>query len=192
MPFWLTRPGAPAAQYSCSKRSHSMSEAPRPPYSSGQATTDHRASAMSRSHSRCAAKPASVSSEGSGSTGTWARSHSRASARKLSSAGESARSTARTVPDAPSGLAGGECHPPLMNVGRDEADPDRRAELERPAGAFGADGGVAQLHLALLTMLRARVRAAVHLDDGRVELLPDVRREHRGLRDVDGRALEPV
>ncbi len=40
MPFWPTLPGAPAAQYSSSKISHSTRDASRPPYSRGQLTTE--------------------------------------------------------------------------------------------------------------------------------------------------------
>ena len=36
MPFWFTRCGASAAQYSSSKTSHSMRPAPRPPSATGQ------------------------------------------------------------------------------------------------------------------------------------------------------------
>ena len=49
MPFCETRPGAPAAQYSSSKTSHSHDvDAPRPPYSSGQDTTDQRSARSTR------------------------------------------------------------------------------------------------------------------------------------------------
>ncbi|GAA3137137.1 hypothetical protein GCM10020001_069550 [Nonomuraea salmonea] len=64
MPFWVTRAGAPAAQYSSSKISHSTREAPLPPYSSGQETTDSRAAASSASQARWAAKPSGVSMDG--------------------------------------------------------------------------------------------------------------------------------
>ncbi len=56
----------------------------RPPYSTGQLTTDQRSSNMVRSQARCASKPSAVSREGRGSAGTCAASHARASARKAS------------------------------------------------------------------------------------------------------------
>src|SRR3954447_23867169 len=102
MPFWLTRGGPPARQYSSSKISQSMSDAPPPAYSSGHATTDQRASAIRRSHSRCAAKPSAVSREGR-FRGTFADNHSRTSARNASCAAVKARSTAATLSDAASG-----------------------------------------------------------------------------------------
>ena len=40
IPFCDTRPGAPADQYSSSKTSHSVIDAPRPPYSVGHDTTE--------------------------------------------------------------------------------------------------------------------------------------------------------
>ncbi len=49
-PFWLTRRGAWARQYSSSKTSHSRMPTPRPPNSSGHDTTDHRSSNMVCSH----------------------------------------------------------------------------------------------------------------------------------------------
>ncbi len=38
MPFWLTRSGATARQYSSSKISHSIRSQPRPPITEGQVT----------------------------------------------------------------------------------------------------------------------------------------------------------
>jgi hypothetical protein len=51
-PFWLTRSGACARQYSSSNTSHSRMPTPRPPNSSGHETTDHRSSNMVCSHWR--------------------------------------------------------------------------------------------------------------------------------------------
>src|SRR5690606_40818384 len=59
---------------------------------SGQETADSRAECSSCSHFRCAAKPSSVSSEGSGSSGTCSRSHARTSARNSCSAPVKSRS----------------------------------------------------------------------------------------------------
>jgi len=57
MPFWLTRIGASAAQYSSSKISQSIRSQPRPPSSTGQATLLQPASASLASHWRCCSKP---------------------------------------------------------------------------------------------------------------------------------------
>ena len=95
MPFWLTRPGAPARQYSSSKISHSVREASRPPYSAGQFTTAQPASYSVRSQSWWARKPAGVSIEGRGSRGTWAASQRRISRRNSASAALKARSVTR-------------------------------------------------------------------------------------------------
>ncbi len=79
MPFWLTRIGPRARQYSSSKTSHSAIPTPRPPNSSGHETTDQRSAAMVASHERWASKPSAVSSEGSEpGAGTCASSHERA------------------------------------------------------------------------------------------------------------------
>ncbi len=63
MPFCPTRRGARARWYSSSKISHSKMPTPRPPYSGGQLTTDHRSEASLPSHTRCCSKPSAVSSE---------------------------------------------------------------------------------------------------------------------------------
>ncbi len=97
MPFCETRPGAPAAQYSSSKTSHFTRSTPRPPYSSGQDTTDQRSACSCASHSRCAAKPSRVSREGSGAAGTREASHSRASARKDSTSSDWVRFIVRSI-----------------------------------------------------------------------------------------------
>src|SRR5262249_5679679 len=93
MPFWVTRCGAPAREYSSSQVSHSMSDASRPPYSCGQDTTAQPASNKARSHSLWSAKPSRVSPDGSAGRGTFASSHERASARKASSGSVKVRST---------------------------------------------------------------------------------------------------
>ena len=64
IPFWLTRRGARARQYSSSKTIHSMIPTPRPPTPSGHDTTDQRSAAMVRSQARWASKPSAVSSDG--------------------------------------------------------------------------------------------------------------------------------
>ncbi|CAM5694680.1 hypothetical protein SALBM135S_09867 [Streptomyces alboniger] len=92
MPFCETRPGAPAAWYSSSNSSHLTRSTPCPPNSSGQETTDQRPAASTRSHARWAAKPASVSRDGSGATGTCAASHSRARRRNSRSSALKSRS----------------------------------------------------------------------------------------------------
>ena len=56
----------------------------RPPYSTGQLTTDQRSANRVASHSRWASNPAAVSSEGRGSSGTCVDSQARASARNSS------------------------------------------------------------------------------------------------------------
>ena len=76
-PFWFTRPGAPARQYSSSKMSHCTRSAPRPPYSTGHDTAAQPPSYNVRSHCRCCSKPAAVSIEASGSRGTLTSSHVR-------------------------------------------------------------------------------------------------------------------
>ena len=84
-PFWLTRSGAWARQYSSSNTSHSRMPTPRPPYSSGHDTTDQRSAASSASQARWASKPSAVSREGSErGAGAWAASQARASARNAS------------------------------------------------------------------------------------------------------------
>ncbi len=85
IPFWLTRRGAWARQYSSSKINHSRMPTPRPPYSSGHDTTDHRSANMVRSHARWASKPSAVSRDGRAcGAGAWADSHVRASSRNAS------------------------------------------------------------------------------------------------------------
>src|ERR1700677_802558 len=64
----------------------------RPPYSTGQLTTDQRSSYMVRSQARWASKPSAVSREGRGSVGTCAPNHARASARKASCSASKVRS----------------------------------------------------------------------------------------------------
>ncbi len=83
MPFWLTRNGAPADQYSSSKISHSMRSQARPPSSRGQVTMLQRPSLSLASQARCWAKPSSVSKLFSGRFGAFAASHSRISARNF-------------------------------------------------------------------------------------------------------------
>src|SRR5579885_638350 len=82
MPFWLTRSGAPAAQYSSSKISHSIRSQPRPPSSCGQVTMLQRPSCSLASQARCCSNPSSVSKLLSGFLGTCAASQARISARK--------------------------------------------------------------------------------------------------------------
>src|SRR6516165_6155346 len=57
----------------------------RPPYSTGQFTTDQRSPYMVRSQARWASKPSAVSKEGSGSLGTCAASQESSSALKVRS-----------------------------------------------------------------------------------------------------------
>ncbi len=80
-PFWLTRSGALAAQYSSSKISHSMRSQPRPPISSGQVTALQRPENSRDSHWRCCSKPSSVSKLCSGVFGTLSASQLRISER---------------------------------------------------------------------------------------------------------------
>ncbi len=101
MPFWLTRPGAPAAKYSSSKTSQRRIELPRPPYSSGQDTTDQRSAASAASHSRWAANPSAVSRDGSGAGGTWSASQSRTSVRNAPSDASKSRSISRPPSSSP-------------------------------------------------------------------------------------------
>ena len=92
-PFWLTRRGASARQYSSSKISHSRMPTPRPPNASGHETTDHRSSNMVCSQARWASNPAAVSREGRDRGGGACRaSQARASARKASWAAVKRRS----------------------------------------------------------------------------------------------------
>ncbi len=102
MPFWETRPGAPAAQYSSLKTSQCTRSTPRPPYSSGQDTAAQRPACSRASHARCAAKPSRVSSEGRGEAGTWSASQARASARKASTSAVWVRSIGCPPPRMPS------------------------------------------------------------------------------------------
>ncbi len=93
MPFWLTRRGASARQYSSSKISHSRMPTPRPPNSSGHDTTDHRSSNMVCSQARWASNPAAVSRDGRDrGAGACRASQARASARKASWAAVKRRS----------------------------------------------------------------------------------------------------
>ena len=98
IPFWLTRSGAWARQYSSSKTSHSRIPTPRPPYSSGHDTTDQRSAASSASQARWASKPSAVSSDGERrGGGACPSSQARASARNASWASVKCRSIGWSV-----------------------------------------------------------------------------------------------
>ncbi len=79
IPFWLTRIGAPARQYSSSKIRHSIRSQARPPNSLGQVTMLQLPVASVRSHSRCCSKPSAESKLSKGRLGTCTASQLRTS-----------------------------------------------------------------------------------------------------------------
>src|SRR5271163_1073687 len=117
----------------------------RPPYSTGQLTTDQRSSYMVRSQARWASNPAAVSSEGRGSAGTCAASHAHASARKASCAALKVRSMTEGIFH--SVRAGANDAPPAWSVSvvrgeglvlnqRVHEEADHRADDRRFRGVF--------------------------------------------------------
>src|SRR5438552_2052813 len=108
MPTRFTGCGAPARAYSRLNSATCTGEAPRPPYSAGQAIPTQR-DAASRA---CQVRPHATSSSIEANTGgisTLADSHARASAAKASSSVRRDRSTAAglEIPEAPA-AGGGE------------------------------------------------------------------------------------